>query len=110
MGRASKKDQLLDTAETLFVRDGYVATGINQITEEADVATMTLYNNFKNKEQLIVAMLERRARRFNELTEAYIAKASDDPCEQILAIFDEVDSWIRSEFKSEQGFSGCAFV
>lgn len=110
MGRSSKRDQLLDTAEELFARDGYVATGINQITEEAGVATMTLYNNFANKEELIAAMLERRAQRFIQEIEQQIAEVSEDPYEQILAIFDDNDQWIRSEFKTDNGFSGCAFI
>ncbi|MFK7856541.1 MAG: TetR/AcrR family transcriptional regulator [Granulosicoccus sp.] len=110
MGRASKRDQLLDTAEDLFVRNGYFATGINEIIEEAGVATMTLYNNFENKDELIIAMIERRAAKFKQLFNEHVNKASSDPYEQILSIFDVIDELIASEHKSKNGFSGCAFI
>ncbi len=110
MGRANKRELLLDTAESLFVKNGYTATGINEIIDEAGVATMTLYNNFENKEDLIVAMLERRALRFRTEFESYIAEASTDPYEQLMAIFDVVDNLITSELQSEMTFSGCAFI
>jgi len=32
MGRSSKRDVVLDTAENLFSVQGFIATGINQIT------------------------------------------------------------------------------
>ncbi|MBX2885600.1 MAG: TetR/AcrR family transcriptional regulator [Granulosicoccus sp.] len=110
MGRPNKRELLLDTAEELFVRNGYFATGINEIIEEAGIATMTLYNNFENKDELIVAMIERRADRFKTLFDDYLSSVSSDPYEQILAIFDVVDDLIASEHKSKSGFSGCAFI
>ncbi len=110
MGRTSKREQILDTAEELFVHNGYTATGINEIIEEAGVATMTLYNNFENKEQLIIAMIERRAERFKALFEENANSVSDDPYEQILSVFDLVDALIVSQHGTEQGFPGCAFI
>ena len=110
MGRKSKFDLLLDTAESLFTESGYNATGINQITKAADVATMTLYNNFASKDDLIVAMLVRRADRFKALLEARIAKTPDDPCAQILSIFDVFETWYRTELKDAGKFSGCLFI
>ena len=110
MGRNSKYDLLLDTAEILFSQGGYNATGINQITKAADVATMTLYNNFASKDDLIIAMLVRRSDRFKALMEARTEKAQDKPHQQILSIFDVFETWYRSERKDAGNFSGCLFT
>ena len=110
MGRSSKKEELLDTAEALFVRQGFVATGINQITQEAGVASMTLYNNFETKEALIIATLERRSARMVGEIVAKVDKAGDDPKQRILAVFDSVDAWIARELKKKHGFGGCTFI
>ena len=54
-----KRDTLLDTAERLFYAEGFHATGIDRVINEAGVARMTLYNHFASKEALIEAVLER---------------------------------------------------
>jgi len=111
MARASKRNLVLDTAETLFVQNGFAATGINQITQEAGIASMTLYNNFKSKNDLVLAVLARRNKELFEGVEAALASAGDEPGEQILAIFDYVADYVSSENYShtDGSFSGCAF-
>ena len=39
------RHRVLDAAETLFVRDGYAATTIAAIAEEADVAVQTVWKS-----------------------------------------------------------------
>ncbi|HCY7050862.1 TPA: helix-turn-helix transcriptional regulator [Staphylococcus aureus] len=60
MKTIKKKNQLILSATELFNKQGYNATGIDQIVEHANVATMTLYRNFKSKEKLIESVLLRR--------------------------------------------------
>ncbi|HEY9306026.1 MAG TPA: helix-turn-helix domain-containing protein, partial [Mycobacterium sp.] len=44
---------LIDTAATLFRRQGYAATGLTQILEEAGVKPGSLYHHFpQGKQQL----------------------------------------------------------
>jgi TetR/AcrR family transcriptional regulator, lmrAB and yxaGH operons repressor len=65
---------LLDTAAALFRRQGYAATGVNQILETADVKAGSLYHHFPNgKQELAAAVvdsvgagIERRLREFLE--------------------------------------------
>ncbi|WP_086931921.1 TetR/AcrR family transcriptional regulator [Agarilytica rhodophyticola] len=110
MGRTNKRDTLLDTAELLFEKNGFVATGINQITQEAGVAPMTLYNNFANKEELVVATLKRRSERLLSQIEEKIGSCQENPKQCILSIFDIMDTWIREEQGKQTGFAGCTFV
>ncbi|NWO04761.1 MAG: helix-turn-helix transcriptional regulator, partial [Alteromonadaceae bacterium] len=54
-----KRDLLLDTAEQLFYREGFHATGIDRIQAESGVAKTTMYKHFASKDALIEAVLER---------------------------------------------------
>jgi len=79
---------LVATAARLFRRQGYAATGVNQILEQADVKAGSLYHHFPaGKAQLAAAVvetvgtdIERRLREF-----------LDSP----LPVADIVDGWIE---------------
>jgi TetR/AcrR family transcriptional repressor of lmrAB and yxaGH operons len=50
---------LIDTAGTLFRRQGYAATGLNQILDDAGVKAGSLYHHFPGgKQQLAAAVVE----------------------------------------------------
>src|SRR6478672_10477962 len=63
---------LIDTAALLFRRQGYAATGVNQILETADVKAGSLYHHFPDGKQALAAAvvdsaggeIERLLRRF----------------------------------------------
>lgn len=46
---SNKREQLILTAQALFSREGYHATGIDRIIAESGVAKMTLYKHFKSR-------------------------------------------------------------
>jgi AcrR family transcriptional regulator len=99
-----KRDLLVETAWKLFYRDGYRAVGIDTILAEAGVAKMTLYNHFASKEELIVAVLERRHRDFMVSLQSAVDGAPAGTA-KVLAVFDWLKEWIESS-----GFNGCAFI
>lgn len=110
MGRQTKREDLLDTADMLFEHQSFGATGINQIAKEAGIVPMTLYNNFENKEALILATLERRSERFLAAVRDAVRKSGDDPRDNILVIFDAMEQWVNTELQKPQGFAGCVFI
>lgn len=101
---SAKRDLLVATAWKLFYRDGYRAVGIDTILAEAGVAKMTLYNHFASKEDLIVAVLEKRHRDFMASMGAMVDEAPDGTA-KVLAVFDWLRGWIEGA-----GFNGCAFI
>lgn len=112
MSRASKRELLLDTAETLFVQHGFMATGINRIREEADVAGMTLYNNFKGKDDLVLAVLVRIHQEMIEEIEEVLEAMGGPPGERVLAVFDYLLEYAEDEsfrHESDGSFVGCIF-
>jgi AcrR family transcriptional regulator len=56
------RNQILDAAERLFIRDGYVATSMAAIAKEAGVALKTVYVSFETKSGLLRALWHRNLR------------------------------------------------
>lgn len=100
-----KRDHLMATAWRLFYRDGYRVVGIDTILTEAGVAKMTLYNHFASKDELIIAILEKRDREFRASIADRVAATVGSPADKLLAVFDWTEDWFKSE-----GFNGCAFI
>jgi AcrR family transcriptional regulator len=100
-----KRDQLIETAWRLFYRDGYHATGIDRILAEAKVAKMTLYNHFRSKEELILAVLEKRNREILTSLHQFLEAKKRSPEKRLEAVFDWLVAWIGSK-----DFRGCAFL
>ena len=106
----SRRDHLVDTALGLFCRHGFRATGIDLVLRESGVAKKTLYNHFRSKEELIVAVLHKRDADFMAKMRTAIARLAptqegDPRMSRVLAFFDGLDEWFTGE-----GFNGCTFI
>lgn len=100
-----RRDHLVDTAWRLFYQEGYRAVGIDTLLAAAGVAKMTLYNHFASKEELIIAVLERRSSALLASVDESIVKAGRSPAKQLTAVFDGLKSWFATD-----EFKGCAFI
>ncbi len=107
---STRRDDLVDTALRLFYTRGFHATGIDRILAESGVAKMTLYKHFKSKDELILAALERRDEQFRTWLTGAMERASSDPRERLLAMFDALEEWFHGQAFKGLGFSGCAFI
>ena len=52
--------KLIDSAERVFVRAGFDAASVEQIAEEAGFSRGAFYSNFKSKDELFLALLDRK--------------------------------------------------
>ena len=78
---------LLDTAATLFRRQGYASTGLNQILEEASVKAGSLYHHFpQGKQELAAAVVDTAGTGIERLLRRFLA--TGQPAADI------VDRWI----------------
>jgi TetR/AcrR family transcriptional regulator, lmrAB and yxaGH operons repressor len=78
---------LIDTAATLFRRQGYAATGLNQILDQAGVKAGSLYHQFpQGKQQLAAAVVDSAGSGIEQLLRRFLA--TDRP------VADIVDRWI----------------
>jgi AcrR family transcriptional regulator len=81
------REAILRAARNLFVAEGYTATTIQSVADEAGVAVQTVYAVFKNKRRLL-----------DQLIESAIAGADEHGAEQqVRAIAEEKDPRRRAE-------------
>lgn len=78
---------LVDTAALLFRRQGYAATGLNQILKTADVKAGSLYHHFPNgKQELAAAVVDTVGGGIEQLLRKFFDGSSP--------VADVVDRWI----------------
>ena len=58
-GPEERRQELIDTAERLFMENGYEHTAISDIVKELNVAQGTLYYYFRSKEDILEAVVEK---------------------------------------------------
>lgn len=56
--REERAQSILKAAETLFARDGYHQTSVEQIADQAEISVGTVYVYYKNKEDLLIQLLD----------------------------------------------------
>lgn len=96
--------RIVETADALFYARGIQAVGMDEIRSTAGVSLKKLYAAFPGKEQLIAAVLTGR----HELWEQGIRTAVDaagTPRDELLAVYDFLESWFGDET-----FRGCGFI
>lgn len=102
--RGTAKDAIIQVATQLFYRQGYNATGIQQIIDEAGVSKGTFYTHFKTKDDLGLAYM--RSRHIQEMTELKeMLSKIKDPYQKYLQ-FNE----IMREWMVQTRYRGCAFA
>ncbi|ACZ86755.1 TetR/AcrR family transcriptional regulator [Streptosporangium roseum] len=95
------RERLLDTAEELFYAEGIRVVGVEQILAVSKVGRASFYRHFPSKDDLVVAMLERRDLRWREWLAERVAAHGGGP----LAVFDALaERFARADFR------GCAFI
>ena len=80
-----RRNEILDTAERLFVEKGFDGTSTNDILNDIGIARGTLYYHFKSKEDILDAMIERLTGRL-VANAAEIVKNKDIPVLQRLTM------------------------
>ncbi|MEM6108115.1 TetR/AcrR family transcriptional regulator [Mycobacterium sp. 050272] len=103
----SARERILHAAYELFSRRGIRAVGTDEVIDRAGVAKATLYRHFATKNDLVLAVLERREEIWTHgLIEAQSEQRGTTPEDQLLAIFDVMHEW----FHLRDGFEGCSFI
>lgn len=83
-------NRLAQAGRDLFSRQGYNATGIQQITDHAAVPKGSFYNHFESKEAFAVAIIEQYAEHLQHSWEAMMAAAPAQPMAAIRYVFDQM--------------------
>ena len=75
--RAQRRAQLLEAAQTVFVRKGYHSAAMEDIAEEAGVSKPVLYQHFPGKLELYLALLESQCDRLETLVLDALENSTD---------------------------------
>ncbi|MCU1760874.1 TetR/AcrR family transcriptional regulator [Pseudomonas sp. 14P_8.1_Bac3] len=102
--RNDTRDIILDVTEKLIYKSGIAATGMDLLVKTAGVSRKSIYHYFANKEELIVAALQRRDERWMRWYRDAVDQA-ESPAGRLLNLFTVLRTWFDSE-----GFRGCAFI
>jgi len=78
-----KRERILLAAERIFARHGFFAAKVSDVAKEAGVADGTIYLYFKNKDDLLISVFERRMQEVNGKLRAAIT--GKPPREQLRA-------------------------
>ena len=93
------RERILQVAGELFYRDGYRATGVNRIIDEAGVAKATFYSHFPSKDDLGLAWLSACG------AESCPSAGEGNPREEIARLFGDLERQVESG-----AFRGCPFL
>jgi TetR/AcrR family transcriptional regulator, lmrAB and yxaGH operons repressor len=87
-GQSSSRDAFIDTTARLLRRQGYAATGLNEIVARSGAPKGSLYFHFPGgKEQLALAAMDRAGEQLREAITATLA-SSDDLGEALSRLLD----------------------
>ncbi|HML16824.1 MAG TPA: TetR/AcrR family transcriptional regulator [Bryobacteraceae bacterium] len=90
--------RLIEAAETLFIRQGFDDTSVDEISEMAGYSRGAFYSNFEDKDQLFLAVIDRRWPSVSNAIEAIFQNISG-PAERAAAVREWYSNqWRHKEF------------
>ena len=98
------RERVLETVSKLFHKQGYNATGINQIVEESGVVKSSVYQIFGSKEEIAIAYLNERHDFWFRGLNSFIS-SSQGIMAKLMAAFDYISFMNKNE-----DYQGCAFL
>jgi AcrR family transcriptional regulator len=99
------RERVLEVAGDLFYREGVRAVGIDTIIARSGVAKMSLYRNFASKDDLVVAYLEERDRRFFAWWDGAVGPEGEEPSARLRRLVRATVEKVR-----RPGYRGCPFL
>ncbi|MGN6425539.1 MAG: TetR/AcrR family transcriptional regulator [Leifsonia sp.] len=98
------RNRVVDAADALYYARGFHAVGMDAVRDAAGVSLRRLYAAFPSKDDLVLAVLEKRHRMWTDGVSARVASAAG-PEAKLLAIYDYLADWFV-----EDTFRGCGFI
>lgn len=87
--REAKRAEIVSAARQLFVADGFDATAMSRLAASAGVAPNTIYWYFKDKDEVLAAVLDRE---FAEGLEDYLRQSFTDIGERVFWVAERLDA------------------
>ncbi len=97
------RERLLSAGLELFLKQGYNATGIQQIANSANAPKGSFYNYFNSKETFGAAIIDEYEAVLQRYWKKTLAHAPEAPDEAIRYLFDQMISYHRNN----ESYRGC---
>jgi AcrR family transcriptional regulator len=104
VAEAPDRDRLLDAVERLCYARGVQAVAMDEIRAASGLSLKRIYQLYPGKEELVLAFLDRRDRRWRGSLAAHVDRHRA-PHKRIEAVFDWLHAWF-----AEPDFRGCAWI
>lgn len=86
LGPERRRPLILDAALEVYIERGYKGTSMQAVADVAGVTKPVVYECFANKDELLLALLDREERRLlTAITDSFSANALSDNVEAVLA-------------------------
>lgn len=96
LGREARRKQLIDVAIKIFAKKGYSAASVNDIAKGARVARGTFYLYFKDKADILAAVLENYRMELEFMVRFYMERTGKMTVEGCRAwLREEVGTWLE---------------
>ncbi len=82
----TRRSELIDTAEALFLKNGYEGTPVSEIVRNAGVAQGTFYHYFKSKDDVLSAITDRWIEEIRAGIEDIASRDDSDAIDKILGV------------------------
>lgn len=103
--RPGARERIVRAAGDLFYAEGIHAVGVDRVTAAAGVAKATMYQQFRSKDELVAACLQRRAERWRASVADPVLALSGSAARRVGAVFERLGKTFAAP-----GYRGCPFI
>lgn len=104
----STKDRILQSAYSLFYREGFARVSVDAIAERAKVTKRTVYYHFQSKDNIVAAALEGQHEYLAQQYRHWLGPETTDPVEMVNRLFCELKIWADGKHWLGSGYSRIA--
>jgi AcrR family transcriptional regulator len=99
------RDAIISAASKLFYANGYNAVGVDDIAKTAQVAKMTFFKHFKNKNELVEETLKYRSHKFSNWFKDCFETQTNLKKKNVERVIEVIEIWF-----THKNFKGCFFL
>jgi AcrR family transcriptional regulator len=103
--RPGARERIVRAAGDLFYAEGIHAVGVDRVTAAAGVAKATMYQQFRSKDELVAACLQRRAEQWRASVADPVLALPGSAARRVGAVFERLGKTFATP-----GYRGCPFI
>jgi len=106
--RHSTKDRILQSAYSLFYREGFARVSVDAIAARAKVTKRTVYYHFQSKDEIVAAALEGQHEYLVQQYQQWLGSGTANPEDMVDSLFGELKKWADGTHWLGSGYSRIA--